>query len=716
MAALGKIRSHGTFLIIIIGLGLFGFIAGDMFRSCETTGRMRSTRVGEVLGEKIGVEDYQNYLNEFVECTKISSPQADEDQIRNMAWNSFLQNKIIENEANELGLTVTNEEMKTAMAQGTNQVLMEIANVTGMANEQTGRFDKNKYDEFINNYKANVNSNPQVAEYYEKIYKFLQFKVRQLREQLLAQKYQALLTSCLLSNPVEAKFVFDAAKQESDIQLAYLDYKSLNDKDINVTEADLKAKYEEKKDMFKIPEEIRSIKYILVKKVASQADRNALNQALVKCAEQFKQGENEEKVVREGRSNLSYLGVPVTKNAFSSDISNRLDSMAVGAVVGPVESTMDNTLNVIKLISKNTLPDSVQYRVISVVGKNSEETKTKADSIYKALLAGGDFEKIAKDYGQTGEKAWLTTSQYEKASNITKDNATIFNELNTLAVNEIKNIPMTQGNLILQVVDRKAMVTKYDVAVVKRDITFSNATSEEISNKFNQFVAGHQSLEAMEKDASKSGYQVLEAKNVMTSQGNIPGIGNSRDALKWVFEADKNDISAVMNCGNSRDELLVMVLTDIHPKGFMSIDNTDVKDYIQQEVIRDKKAEKLIAKLNGVKSIEEAKSKGAKVIEDGVKQITLASPVFLTELQGQEPALSGAVAATEKGKFSSHPVKGYNGVYVFKVDDKHATEGKFDAKQYEGEAVQRYMQALGRSAFQELFINADVTDNRYLFF
>ena len=232
MAALGKIRSHGTFLIIIIGLGLFGFIAGDMFRSCETTGRMRSTRVGEVLGEKIGVEDYQNYLNEFVECTKISSPQADEDQIRNMAWNSFLQNKIIENEANELGLTVTNEEMKTAMAQGTNQVLMEIANVTGMANEQTGRFDKNKYDEFINNYKANVNSNPQVAEYYEKIYKFLQFKVRQLREQLLAQKYQALLTSCLLSNPVEAKFVFDAAKQESDIQLAYLDYKSLNDKDI----------------------------------------------------------------------------------------------------------------------------------------------------------------------------------------------------------------------------------------------------------------------------------------------------------------------------------------------------------------------------------------------------------------------------------------------------------------------------------------------------
>ena len=85
MAALGKIRSYGTFLIIIIGLGLFGFIGGDMFRSCETTGRMSSTRVGQVLGENIGVEDYQNYQTEFVECTKMGNPQADEDQLRQQA-------------------------------------------------------------------------------------------------------------------------------------------------------------------------------------------------------------------------------------------------------------------------------------------------------------------------------------------------------------------------------------------------------------------------------------------------------------------------------------------------------------------------------------------------------------------------------------------------------------------------------------------------------
>ena len=470
------------------------------------------------------------------------------------------------------------------------------------------------------------------------------------------------------------------------------------------------------KESFKSPEEVRAIKYILVKKEASKADRDALTKVLAKCADKLKEGGDPASVVREGQSTISYLGVPVTKKAFTMDIANRIDSMAVGAVIGPVESQMDNTYNVVKLLSKSSLPDSVEYRVIQVQGKDNAETQTKSDSVYKAITAGGDFEAIAKNYGQTGEKAWLTTSQYEKATNMAKDNATVFNALNTMAVNEVKNIPLMQGSLIVQVTDRKAMTTKYDVAIIKRDINYSNATSDEINNKFNQFVAGHQSLEAMEKDAAKAGYQVLESKRVTTSQGMIPGIANSRDALKWVFEADKNDVSAVMNCGASRDELIVMVLTDIYPKGYMTMENPEIKDMIQQEVIRDKKAEMLMAKLKDVKSIEAAKAKGAKVIEDGVKQITLASPVFITAIQASEPALSGAVAATAKGKFSAKPVKGNSAVYVFSVDDRRTTEGAYQEKEYSQRTAQSNMQNVLQTVFMDLYYNAEVKDNRYLFF
>ena len=708
MAALGKIRSKGVFLICIIGLGLFGFIAGDMFRSCETTGRERSSRVGEILGHNISVQDYQNYVNEFVECTKISSPQANEDQIRTMAWNSFVQNKIIEHEAEQLGLTVTTDEIRNLMTQGTNQTLMEIANVTGAYNEQTGRFDINKYNLFM---KSNNMRDPD----YDKRRKFALFKEKQLRQELLMQKYQTLLGSCVLSNPVEAKFNFDAENQENDIELAYIDYKSINDKDVKVEDGDLKKKYDEQKEMFKIPEEIRSIKYILVNKVASPADKAALTKALEANADRLRNGEDPEKVVRESQSNVAYLGVPVRKSAFSADIASRLDSMSVGAVMGPVESVGDNSLNVIKLISKASLPDSIEFRSIVVGGNNNAETKTKADSVYNALVAGGDFEVIAKKYGQQGQKQWMTTSMYERANGMTKDNATVFNALNVLGAGETKVIPLTQGSLILQVTDRRAMVDKYDVAVIKRDIAYSPETSHKYNDDFKQFVAANQSLESMEKNAVKSGYQILDAKNVLTSQGGIAGIANSRDALKWVFEAKKGDVSEVMTCGTNRgDQLLVMVLTDIYPKGYMPLDNAEVKEYVQGEVLRDKKAEQIMTKLEGVKTTAQAKAKGAKLTE--VNQITFAAPVFISELQAQEPALSGAVAATEKGKYSSHPVKGLSGVYMFLVKDKRTLPGKFDAKEATAGAAQSYLSNLSRTVFQELMVNANVKDNRYLFF
>ena len=153
MAAIGKIRSWGPILIIIIGLALFGFIAGDMFRSCETTGRMSSNRAGQILGENINAQDYQEYQTEFVECSKMDPQfqQRSEDDLRQIAWQQFVQNKITENEASKLGITVTNDEVKELMAKGS-PFLSSLAQMTGFVNEQTNMFDKSKYDQFIDNY------------------------------------------------------------------------------------------------------------------------------------------------------------------------------------------------------------------------------------------------------------------------------------------------------------------------------------------------------------------------------------------------------------------------------------------------------------------------------------------------------------------------------------------------------------------------------------
>ena len=165
-------------------------------------------------------------------------------------------------------------------------------------------------------------------------------------------------------------------------------------------------------------------------------------------------------------------------------------------------------------------------------------------------------------------------------------------------------------------------------------------------------------------------------------------------------------------CGDN-DHLLVAVLTKINHAGYRSLDDPQVKEIIKAEVLKDKKAEMLMAKLEGVNNLNAAKAKGGKV--SNVSQITFAAPVFVTTTGASEPALRGAVYATAKGKFSSKPVKGNAGVYVFRIENKTMRPGKFDARAMEQKLRQKSMQYAG-NFMNELYIKADVVDNRYLFF
>ena len=390
----------------------------------------------------------------------------------------------------------------------------------------------------------------------------------------------------------------------------------------------------------------------------------------------------------------------------------RLDSMAVGSVYGPFENAQDNTLNLIKLVAKVQLPDSVEYRQIQVGGATPEAANKTADSIYAALNSGADFEALAKKYGQTGEKTWMTTSQYQMAPSLDKDTKDYINSLNTMGVNELKNIKLPQGNIIVQVLNRKGMVTKYQAAVVKRTIDFSKETYRAAYNKFSSFVSANQTAADVEKNAAKSGYRVQEAKEITTSQHYLAGIHSTREALKWLFDAKQGDVSPLYECGDN-NHLLLVVLDRINPVGYRSLNDPQVKEMVKAEVIRDKKAEQIVAKLNGVTSIAAAKTKGGVVTP--VNQVTFASPVFLTATGASEPALSGAVAATAKGAFSKTPVKGNTGVYMFQVTGRSMRPVKFDAKEIEQRLRQRAMQYAG-NFMNQLYINAKVVDNRYLFF
>jgi len=550
----------------------------------------------------------------------------------------------------------------------------------------------------------------QYSEYYQKLYNLWTFIEKQLAENLLEQKYQNFIAKSLVSNPVEAKQAFDERTIQMDLQLAAIPYTAIPDASIKVSDSDLKALYDKKKEQFKQLVESRDIKYIDVQVKANAADRKALQQEMTDYTKQLANTSTDlAAFIRSTSSTVAYSEVPVSKTAYPSDIASRLDSTAVGQVYGPYFNESDNTFNAFKIVSKTSVADSIQFRQIQVVADSEAKVKTLADSIYNALNSGADFATVAKKYGQTGESNWMTSKNYE-GGELTGDNAKYINTLNGMAVNEIKNLAIGQADVILQVLNKKNMVEKYNVAVIKRTNEFSKETYNKAYNDFSQFVASNPTLKDMQANAEKKGYHLQERQDLYSNEHNVCGIHSTREAMKWIFASKKGDVSPLYECGDN-DHLLVIATTGINEKGYASLEK--VKPMLQAEIIRDKKAEKLMTQIAQVKSIATAKSV-ANVQTDTIKHVTFAAPVFVGMTRASEPALAGAAAKTAVNTLSK-PVKGNAAVYVFQIYNKQKTNEKFDEKTEEATISQMSLRAASRF-IADLYQKADIEDTRYLFF
>ena len=715
MAAIGKIRSWGPALVGILALGLIGFIAQDGFSTCRGRAQMDSSIAGSIDGDKIDIQEYQTLVGEYQELLKfLGQGNFDEEQLnslRDEVWNTCVLNKMVEKEAKELGLTVTDDEVVKVLQEGTHPAIMQNPLLSRLVDPQTRTLDINKVNMYRENMKAQAQTNVQAAEEYEAFNRSWALAEKMLAQNLLTNKYQMLLAGCVLSNPVSAKAAFDNQNIESQALVASMPYSQINDNDVEVSEADLKAKYEELKEGFKNYQDTRDIKFVSVQVAASQKDRDELMKVMNKAYADL-QGDSiaVTEVIRTSQSNVSYLGLPVSRAALPTDLADSITKMSVGQVTAPFESR-DNTFNVVKFLGKTNVADSVEFRFISLMGLNG--AAASADSIVKAVNAGAPFDSIAKNYGQRAEKTWMRSTDFEQASTLSADDKQYFNTLLNAPVNEVKNLTLSQGNLVVQVTERRGSVEKYDVAIVKRTIDFSNETYNEAYNKFSQFVSESQDLAGLQEKAAEYGYTVLD-RTIRNTDHTIANIRSTHDALKWVFsEAEENQISQVYDRCGDNDRLLVVALSKVNPKGYESM--ASVEETLKQEVLIDKKYAKLAEKLANVKSIADAKAQGARV--DTVSHITFASPAYVPGSMSPEVALSGAVAGAEKGAVSKAPVKGRSGAYFFQVLDRAVRAGvQFNAAQQQQMLSQQGMQQTVRMAMQELYNNLEIKDNRYIFF
>lgn len=712
MATLQKIRSKGPLLVIVIGLALFAFIAGDAWKVLQP--HQGKQDVGEVNGEVLSAQDYQKMVDELSEVIKLTNGlnSLTEDQLNNVkdqVWQSYVNNKLIAEQAKKLGLKVTDAEIQAIIEQGTHPLLMQ----TPFRNPQTGMFDKDMLKKFLVDY-ANLDASKmpaQYVEYYQKMGAFWKFVEKTLAESTLAQKYQNLVTKSLISNPVSAEDAFKARTEQSDLLLAGIPYSYINDSTIQVSDSEIKDRYNEKKEQFKQLVETRDIRYIDVKVVPSDADRKAVEKEVTEYSNQLATTTSDfGTFVRSTGSSVNYSDVPVSKSVFPADVASRLDSTGVNEVYGPYYNQTDDSYNAFKVLAKVSSPDSIQFRQIQVYADTEEKTKTLADSIYNALKGGADFAAVAKIYGQTGEATWVNSQSWEGAE-LDTDNSKFINTLLNQPVDELTNVNIGQANLILQVMNKKSMQTKYKVAVVKRPVEFSKETYNAAYNKFSQFVAQNTTIDSMVKNAEESGYTLTPRTDLSSAEHYVGGVRSTREALKWIFAAKPGEVSPLYECGEN-DHLMVVALDKIHEAGYRDVNS--VAEMLRSEIRRDKKADKLMAEMKKYNSI--AQVKGMKdAVSDSVKHVTFSAPAYISVTRASEPVI-GAVASKTAVNQVSAPIKGNAGVYMIQVYAKDKGNEKFDAKQEEATLNNMAVRIVGSQLINDLYQKAKVEDKRYLFF
>ena len=715
MATLQSIRKHGAALVIIIGIALFAFIAGDAAKVFQPG--LNSQNVGSINGKKIEAQYFQQLVEEYTQAIHFmrgSSSLTEEEnaQIKDEVWNTLVTNALIGAEADKLGLTVTTAELQAVIDAGTDPMLVQSA----FRNQTTGRFDRDILMKFLADYAA---MDPEVmpaeyVEYYHQLYNYWKFIESNLISSLLMQKYEALVVESQISNPVAAEYNFNARNSHAEVSYAVVPYSSVPDSLVKVSDSDIKRLYNAKKELYKQPVETRAIKYIDVAVKPSQADRAELLAEVNEYAGQLATTDEVAALVRLANSEVAYSAVPVTAKALPEDVAARLDSVNGDEVYGPYYNAADDSYNAFRVIRKVQQPDSVQYRQISVIDDDATVAAERADSIYRALTArrgAAKFADLAEKYGQPTEALWIATANFEGAA-IEGDNATYLNTLFGMREGEIKQLSLPGGHLIIEVVDTKNPVEKYEAAVIKRPAYFSNETYAEAYNALSAFVASNQTLEDLEANAEEAGFRLYSNNTLGSSAHTIGGVQGTREALRWAFGAEKGEVSQIFEAGEN-DHLMVIAVADIQKAGYRPA--ADLADMFRTQALNDKKAEKILAEAKKVTTMEEALALNG-VKNDVLRRVTFSSPAYVSKTPASEPAVSGAVAGLEEGAFSA-PIKGNGGIYFLQVVKKGNGVSTFDAAAEQKTLVNAATRNInGQTILNELYRKGNVEDNRYLFF
>jgi len=704
MAVLDRIRSKGVLLVAVVGLALLAFIVGDFLKEGSTFFNKSKEIVGKVVGDDINIKEYTAAIEQMTEVYKIETGRTDlkEDminQIRQSVWESMMNERILNAEAKKLGLAVSPDELSDRLIG--NNIHPLIQQRRSFAGEN-GQFSRPVLVQFLSSLQQ-APANEEMKQQIEKAKDYWNFWEKTVKNSILQEKYNTLISKSVCANSLDAKMSFQDRKTSVDVAYVVQPYFAVPDADIKVSSSDINDLYNKKKEQFKQDANC-SFNYVVFDIKPLKEDYKDAENWMNKLVNEFKTTTDVAGLVN-SNSDVMYDGRNYSEKSVPALLKDFAFGSATGAVYGP--TFVNDTYTMARVIQGGLMQsDSVKLRHIFLLTKDVP----KADSLIAAIKGGADFGALAKKYSavkQTaangGEIGWMQEATQGEEKEITSQ---AFNK----SKNEVFTIKNAQGVQIFQVMDKTPARRKVKLAILERKVVPSSKSYSKIYNDAKQFAVDLKA-DNFDKKAKEKGYLVHPASEILRSTEKVADINQSKQIIRWVFKSSKNDVSDVFDCST---KFVVAMTTELNKKGYRSVDK--VSDQLKAELIKDKKAELMIknltAELGKVGSLEGL----ASFLKDSVKTAPAVNfAAYQFGSAGFEPTVIGKASIASLGKVSA-PIKGNAGVYIIRTANKQENPQPFNVQMEKMQLNGRLGYSLPYAIIQDLKDKANIEDNRLNFF
>ena len=702
MALISEIRKKSWLLIILIALGMGGFVMMDMVNKASRSSGSSYT-MGSVNGQKIEWPDFQK-------AERILYPNSTGDVYgqRNYLWNFMVEERLLRDEAEALGLNVGAEELEDLQF-GTNLSPIIQRN---FRDPNTGQIDQNNLDQI----KANLGTGklqPQLEEFWA--YQITEIQKERLQRKLTNIVKKAIYTPTWLAQQLQIE------------QTATVDFKyvkipldSIAAVEIKLTDDDFKAYMKENEGQMKKKEEFRTVDFVVFNVLPTADDSALVKNAITERITLFRDAENDSAFVESNYGSLDV--VYFKKDDLPEVIADTVFDLPIGTVYGPYIDGVE--YRAVKVLDKKVIADSVDSRHILIRTKNESEVPAalrKIDSL-KTLIESGvaTFDTIAKTFSQDGSGPAGGGLGYSANGRMVKP----FNDalFYTGEPGKLQVVTSQFGVHLVDITGRKFINKEVGVklAYLAEPIVPSEETQSRIYDDAIEFSGQNRTVDALHKAIESKPELSVETAQGLTANGfqfsNLGSGGTSRDIVRWAFDPD-TEVGTVAAEVFVYDEptlfynsrYVVPGLKLIMKPGILTL--AEVKEEYKQKVLDKKQAEMIAAKITSTDLDAIANEFGVEV--DTLNNINF-NMSFLEGI-GSEAAVIGK-ACTMQVNETSKPIVGKTGVFVVQVINRSEGAPSNELASYQQQSSMIARGSVDSRLMEAIKAKAKLKDNRYTFF